>query len=182
MFTNQPQKKSFLDNLTYISISLSVLIIVGGLLLILFSEELPLEGIFSPSKMEVIDFETLAIVPDQNHYLSCPEDYCLMATSDQITIVYPVTVDVLSLRFLDFIDAQPRVEKNTKRWDIPNRQFEYLAYSGPNPFPDVVTVQFYDLGGNHSSLAILSRTLKGEDRNNANKNRVNRWLSTLDSE
>ena len=182
MSTNQSQKKSFLDKLTYISISLSVLIIAGGLLLILFSEELPLEGIFGSSKMEIIDFETLAVVPDQNHYLSCPEDYCPMATPDQIAIVYPVTVDILSRRFLDFVDAQPRVEKNTKRWDIPKRQFEYLAYSGPNPFPDVVTIQFYDLGGNRSSLAILSRTLKGEDRNNTNKNRVIRWLGTLDFE
>ncbi len=182
MSTNQSQKKSFLDKLTYISISLSVLIIAGGLLLILFSEELHLERIFGSSKMEIIDFETLAVVPDQNHYLSCPEDYCPRATSDQIAIVYPVTVDVLSRQFLDFVDAQPRVEKNTKRWDIPNRQFEYLAYSGPNPFPDVVTIQFYDLGGNRSSLAILSRTLKGEDRNNTNKNRVIKWLGTLDFE
>ncbi len=182
MSTNQSQKKSFLDKLTYISISLSVLIIAGGLLLILFSEELHLEGIFGSSKMEIIDFETLAVVPDQNHYLSCPEDYCPRATPDQIAFVYPVTVDVLSRQFLDFVDAQPRVEKNTKRWDIPNRQFEYLAYSGPNPFPDVVTIQFYDLGGNRSSLAILSRTLKGEDRKNTNKNRVIRWLGTLDFE
>ena len=182
MSTNQSKKNYFLDKLTYISISLSVLIIAGSLLLILFSEELSLEGIFGSSKMEIIDFETLAIVPDQNHYLSCPEDYCPFATPDQITIVYPVTVEVLSRRFLDFIDARPRLEKNLKRWDIPNRLFEYLAYSGPNPFPDVVTIQFYDLGGNRSSLAILSRTLKGEDRNNTNKNRVNKWLGTLDFE
>lgn len=181
--TTEPQKKkSFVDNLMVISMSASAVIILGGLLLIMFSDDLPLEGIFGSGKIEDVNFETLAVKPGQNHFLSCPQDYCPMATPDQVTAVYPVGVDVLSQKFLDYVDTRARVEKNTQRWDIPGRQFEYLVYHGTNPFPDVVTIQFYDLGGNRSTLAVFSITLKGDDENNTNKNRVTKWLSVLDYE
>jgi len=179
----EPQKKkSFVDNLIVISLSLSALIIGGGLLLILFSDDLSLEGIFGPGKIRDVNFETLVVSPDQNHYLSCPEDYCSLATPDQFTDVYPVGVDILSQRFLDYIDTRSRVEKNTKRWDIPQRKFEYLVYHGANPFPDIVTIQFFDLGGNRSSLAIFSITLKGDDQNNTNRDRVINWLNALENQ
>ena len=95
-----------------------------------------------------------------------------------MTQVYPVTVVTLRNRLLEFIDGQLRVDLKTM--DTPNLQFEFLAYQGTNPFPDVVTVQLYDLGGNRSSLAIYSRTLKGDDDVGANRARVMRWLRALE--
>jgi len=182
MSNPEPKRKSFLDKLIYISISLSVVIILGGLILIMFSEKLPLEGIFGSGEIAEVDFEALTVTPGPNHYLACPEDYCPMATPDQITEVYPITVDVLSQRFFNFVDGLPRVDLKPGGMDIPNRQFEYLAYNGSNPFPDVVTVRFFDLGGNRSSVAIYSRTLKGEDLSDTNQKLVSRWLRAMEEE
>jgi len=177
-----PKDKSFLDKLIYISISLSVVIVIGGLILIMFSDELPLKGIFGSGEIAEVDFETLTAAPGQNHYLACPENYCPLATPDKITEIYPVTVDALSQRFFKYVDDLPRVDLKPGGMDIPNRQFEYLAYSGTNPFPDLITVQFFDLGGSRSSVAIYSRTLKGNDLDNTNRNRVARWLRALGSD
>lgn len=178
MSTSPSSKKSYIDSVIYGVIVLSVLAVGGGFLLIFFSDQLPLENVFGSGKLEAVNFETLAIEPGENHFLSCPEDYCSSATPDEMTQVYPVTVITLRNRLLEFIDGQLRVDLKTM--DIPNLQFEFLAYQGTNPFPDVVTVQLYDLGGNRSSLAIYSRTIKGDDDVGANRARVMRWLRALE--
>ncbi len=173
-----PSKKSFIDTIIHGVLVLSALAIGGGFLLILFSDQLPLQDFFGSGKLEAINFETLEFEPGENHFLACPADYCLAATPDEVTQVYPVTVTTLRNRLLEFVDKLLRVD--IKTMDIPNLQFDFLVYQGTNPFPDVVTVKLYDLGGSRSSVAIYSRTLKGENDKGANKARVMRWLRALE--
>ena len=172
-------KKTVIDSIIFGVIVLSVLAIGGGLLLVIFSDQLPLEDIFGSGELEVVNFETIAIEPGGDHFLACPVDYCQMANPDQVSLVYPITVNALRNRLLDYIDSQLRVD--IKTMDIPNLQFDFLAYQGTNPFPDVVTIQLYDLGGNRSSIAVYSRTLKGESDVGANRARVLRLLQALET-
>ena len=172
-------KKTVIDSAIYGVIVLSVLAIGGGLLLIIFSDQLPLENIFGSGELEAVNFESIRIEPGEDHFLACPEDYCQLATPDQVSMVYPITVITLRDRLLDYIDSQLRVDLKTM--DIPNLKFDFFAYQGTNPFPDVVTIQLYDLGGNRSSLAVYSRTLKGEGDVGANRARVLRLLQALET-
>ncbi len=170
-------KKSNIDILIFALVALSVVVVGIGLLIIVFSEDL--EGVLGSGEMETVDFEALVLTPSENHYLACHEDFCQNAIPDEFTEVFLVPVNELRNRLTKFIDDPRNNQIEVKTFDLQNRQFVFLDYSGSGPFPDVITVKLYDLGAPRSGISILSQTLKGEDDVNRNRQRVHRWLAIL---
>lgn len=172
-------KKSTIDTLIFTLVALSAFVVIAGLLLIIFSEDLAEEGIFGSGEMETVNFEELTLSPSENHYLACHKDFCQNARPDEITEVFTVPVNELIDRLTRFIDDPTNNQIEVKSFDLQNRQFVFLVYTSSSPFPDVVTVKLYDLGAPFSGISILSQTLKGDDDTNRNQRRVKRWLAIL---
>ncbi len=177
MMRSHGSEKTKIDALIFTLVVISGLVVIVGMLLIIFSDDLTEGGLFGSGEMVVVDFEALTLSPDSGHYLVCPEGFCQNSTPDQITEIYRVPVFELRDRLTRFIDSQQGLERKTL--DLQNLQFVFLAYNRSSPFPDVITVKLYDLGAPRSSIAILSQTIKGEDATGRNRTRVQRWLKIL---
>jgi len=171
-------KKSTLDKLIYAVIGMSIFVIVSGLVIVNFWDELGMDEVFGTGTLPPIDFDTLAVVQNQNHYLACPTGFCPEATADETSPVFLASATSLRDRLIDLSDADNRIE--LKEMDLRNLQFDFLVYLPQRPFPDVVTIRVYDLGPNESTVAIYSRTLKGVDETGSNRSRVKHWLRLLE--
>lgn len=170
-------KNSSIDTLIFTLVALSVVVVLGGIGLIFFSDDLAEDGWFGSGEMEFINFEEITLTPGPDHYLACAPDFCRNATPDEVTEIFNTPISELRNRLSRFVDGQENIE--VKNFDLINLHFVFLVYSSAQPFPDVVTVQLYDLGAPRSGVSILSQTLKGQDENNRNRVRVQRWLNFL---
>jgi uncharacterized protein (DUF1499 family) len=78
----------------------------------------------------------------------------------------------------EVISGEKRVE--TIAADPDNRRFVYIQHSPAFRFPDVITVEFVQLGPNRSSIAIYSRSRYGQYDFGKNRKRVGKWLALLE--
>jgi uncharacterized protein (DUF1499 family) len=78
----------------------------------------------------------------------------------------------------EVISGQKRVEKIVA--DPDERRFVYIQQSPIFRFPDIVTVEFVQLGPNRSSIAIYSRSRYGDYDFGKNRKRVGKWLALLE--
>lgn len=177
MSVNPQQKKSFMDGFIIVVIAVSVIVVAAGLGMVFFSEELTEQGLFGEGDLVFVDFDNLSVEPGERHFLACPEYYCENAVPDEIVPVFPVHATELRNRLTTFVDSQTNV--SLKQMDLADLDFIFLAYIGSQPFPDVVYVKLYDLGGKRSTAAIYSVTVKGEDGVGRNRQRVQNWLAVL---
>jgi len=172
--------KRLLDKVIIAIIGFSIFVVAGSLVAINFWDELGLDDFFGSGELPLVDFEFLSIAQGTNHYLACPTGYCLEAEEDETSPVFLLSATNLRNRLIELADSNSQID--IKKMDLKNLQFDFLAYVPQRTFPDVVTVKIYDIGGNESSVAIYSRTLKGEDNTNENRTRVKRWLRLLEGQ
>lgn len=178
-------KKSLLDYAVYGAVAVGLLTVAMGAGVILYSDRLNLGSSGAANTLPIVNFTTLETTSADPSYLACPELLCPSADPDERTPTYTVSVSLLRDALIDFIDASPGLE--THRIDLPKGQFDFLAYTvGGSSFvrktiPDVVTVRFFDIGPQRSSLAIYSRTPIGEPKKGEHRERVELWLRQLDN-
>jgi len=178
-------KKTAIDYLVYGAMTLSVAVVLVGALVIMFPEEFSLGPGGADGELPRVDFTTLETVAAEPSYLACPEYFCPGAGPDERTASYALPVSELRDRVIAFVDASPGIE--TRRIDLPNLQFDFLAYNAGGAsvlrktIPDVVTVRFFEIGPRQSTLAIYSRTLIGEADKAEHRERVRLWLEQLEA-
>lgn len=180
MSPSGPAKKSALDKLIYVVIGLSIFVVASGLVIINFWDELGVDKFFGSGELPPVNFELLTVSQNQNHYLACPTGYCPEAEPDEISPIFLISAMRLRNRLIKISDADNRID--LKEMDLKNLQFDFLVYMPQRTYPDVVTAKIYNLGPNESTIAIYSRTLKGQDDTNANRARVKRWLRHLEGQ
>ena len=110
-------------------------------------------------------------------FLFCPSGYCPAAEAIA-SPVFPMPWERLREYWTEVISGQKRVE--TIVADPDERRFVYIQHSPTFRFPDIVTVEFVQLGPNRSSIAIYSRSRYGHYDFGKNRKRVGKWLALLE--
>jgi uncharacterized protein (DUF1499 family) len=110
-------------------------------------------------------------------FLFCPSGYCPAAEAIS-SPVFPMPWERLREYWTEVISGEKRVE--TIVADPDERRFVYIQHSPTFRFPDIVTVEFVQLGPNRSSIAIYSRSRYGHYDFGKNRKRVGKWLALLE--
>jgi uncharacterized protein (DUF1499 family) len=110
-------------------------------------------------------------------FLFCPPVYCPAAEAIA-SPVFPLPWERLRDYWTEVISGEKRVE--TIAADPDNRRFVYIQHSAAFRFPDIITVEFVQLGPNRSSIAIYSRSRYGHFDFGKNPKRVGKWLALLE--
>ena len=110
-------------------------------------------------------------------FLFCPSGYCPAAEAIA-SPVFPMPWERLREYWTEVISGEKRVE--TIVADPDERRFVYIQHSPTFRFPDIVTVEFVQLGPNRSSIAIYSRSRYGHYDFGKNRKRVGKWLALLE--
>ena len=154
--------------------------IFGAIALMLFGRPQLLESVFGPAKIAPVEFETLAKTDRPNQYLVCPENLCNQEP-DAVAPVFDMPAGDLDARWQRMIAARPRVMPLTFSDNPPAelRQYDFVQRSRLFAFPDIITVRFFDLNDDRSTLAIFSRSVYGRSDLGVNRRRVKAWLSLL---
>ncbi|WP_201153280.1 DUF1499 domain-containing protein [Rhodothalassium salexigens] len=164
--------------LTVIGLSVAVLILGAVLLGLIYSGRTAwLEDLFGPGELAEIEFATLERQSPSNSYLACPEGLCTASQVDQTVPVYPLSVDALQQRLIDWVDGKPDV--TLRRLEPETRQYHFVARTPRMRFPDLVTIQLLERGADRSTLAIYSRSVYGKSDLGKNEARVKTWLAVL---
>lgn len=122
-----------------------------------------------------INFNQLIRPSSPNYYLACPPNRCNIKPN-KISNTYSIPVDTLKKKWQLAIQSEPRFKLVH---DDDADQKTYVQRSFLFRFPDYITVKFYALGADKSTLAILSRSKYGYSDFGVNKSRVNRLLKRL---
>lgn len=126
-------------------------------------------------KPVLIDFADLARTGRPNDYLVCPPGVC-RSVPDEVSPILHAPVSRLREEWNTLIAEQPRTsllsESSTGQLDVVQR-------SGFVGFPDIITVRFYSLGNDRSTLALYSRSQYGHWDLGVNRRRVQTWLREL---
>ena len=130
----------------------------------------------SPVPRVPFDFEAMERTGKPNDYLVCPPDIC-STVPDEFSPVFEVPVSRLQQEGLAVVRSQPRIKRLTGSEGV---QYEFVQRTGLMNFPDTITVRFYALDGNRSTLAVYSRSHYGYYDLGVNRKRVKSWLSELD--
>jgi uncharacterized protein (DUF1499 family) len=109
-------------------------------------------------------------------FLFCPPGYCPAAEAIA-SPVFPLPWERLREYWTEVISGEKRVETIVS--DPDNRRFVYIQHSPTFRFPDIITVEFVQLGPNRSSIAIYSRSRYGRYDFGKNRKRVGKWLALL---
>ena len=109
--------------------------------------------------------------------LFCPPGYCPAAQAI-VSPVFPMPWERLHEYWTEVITGEKRVE--TIATDPDMRRFVYIQHSPTFRFPDIITVEFVQLGPNRSSIAIYSRSRYGDYDFGKNRRRVGKWLALLE--
>jgi uncharacterized protein (DUF1499 family) len=125
---------------------------------------------------EVIDFAARGSARRSNVFAICPSGYCT-PPGDMASPVFAMGWERLREYWREMIAVQSGVE--TIGWDARRRRATYIQRSEIFHFPDIVTVEFVDLGGGRSSLAIDSRSRYGKGDLGVNRRRVTAWMAVL---
>ena len=168
-----------LKKIRYLAVGSSILVVVMGALLLHPSARPLLEGIFGQGELAAVDFDTLVLSGDQDEYLACGRGLCPMSEPHQDLEAYSVPLNQLREALLSAIDSSPTFFRRSL--DLARQQFEFTDRVMNSPFPDVVTIRFFDLENGRSSFAIYSRTVSGRPEAGRNEARVKRLLDTIES-
>ena len=110
-------------------------------------------------------------------FLFCPPGYCPAAEAIA-SPVFPMPWERLREYWTEVISGEKRVE--TIVADPDDRRFVYIQHSPTFRFPDIITVEFVQLGPNRSSIAVYSRSRYGQYDFGKNRKRVGKWLALLE--
>lgn len=167
-----------IDILRISAIVLSLIVLIGGALMLFPGSADYLSEFVEQKDPEPIVFEDF--VPDdrEEQFLTCPADLCANAGAHRLTPVYSVSADNLRARLLELIDNDPRISLRTA--DVGIDQYEFLAISPRQRYPDQITIRILELAPDRSSAAIFSRSISESERGTRNADRINRWLQIID--
>lgn len=124
----------------------------------------------------MLSLKTLERPKTPNTYLLAPIGYCEAADVDgQAPVFAGISAAKLKTMFVQAIENEPR---------LVTLQDEALAmeFRQKTPlvgWPDFIIVNFLDLEGGDSTLAIYSRSKYGRKDFGVNQKRVMRWLDLL---
>eukprot|EP01041_Mallomonas_annulata_P008901 gene8901-18422_t len=126
---------------------------------------------------KMTDFKTVSPRNTPNEELICPPSYCPNYAYATKSPVFLCNKSTLSCAWDKMISMQPRIsnvadDPTTNRKTVVQRSFLCR-------WPDVITVQFIDLDGGKSTLAMHSYSIYGASDLGVNANRVSTWMSAL---
>ncbi len=130
----------------------------------------------SPVAKASVNFEAIERTGKANDYLVYPHGSS-SSVPDEFSPVFEVPVMQLRREWIAVVGRQPRTTWS-QGGDDP--QIQFVQRSRLMNFPDLITVRFYDLGENRSTLAIYSRSLYGYYDLGANRRRIKSWLLELE--
>jgi len=133
------------------------------------------ENRLAPS--EAVEIAALPSPFPKPGFLACPPGYCPAAEA-LVSPVFVVPWERLQEYWTEVITGEKRVE--TIMADHDSRRFVYIQHSPTFRFPDVITVEFVQLGPGRSSIAIYSRSRYGSYDFGKNRKRVVKWLALLE--
>jgi uncharacterized protein (DUF1499 family) len=110
-------------------------------------------------------------------FLACPPRHC-PADEAIASPAFPLPWERLHEYWTEVISGEKRIE--TIVADPDDRRFVYIQHSATFRFPDIITVEFVQLGPNRSSIAIYSRSRYGHYDFGKNRKRVGKWLALLE--
>lgn len=102
-----------------------------------------------------IDFKTLTPPSSPNTYLVCPQNACA-SLPDRLSPIFKVHWRELAKHWEIVVNNKSRV---TRLDDTDDYQYNYVQRTFLFRFPDYITVRFYDLSEDKSTLAIYSLSL-----------------------
>jgi uncharacterized protein (DUF1499 family) len=109
-------------------------------------------------------------------FLACPPGYC-QVTEAITSPVFALPWERLRDYWTEVISGEKRLE--TIAADPDSRRFAYIQHSPTFRFPDIITVEFVQLGPDRSSIAVYSRSRYGRYDFGKNRKRVVKWLALL---
>ena len=112
-----------------------------------------------------------------NTFLMAPDGLCRLAKVDVRSASYGVAAKMLRQEFLKAAIAQKRVSHTFG--DEVAFYDNFLVRSAMFGFPDYVSVQFLDVKGRKSTLAIYSRSVYGRSDLGVNRARTLSWLALV---
>lgn len=133
------------------------------------------ENRLAPS--EAVEIAALPSPFPKPGFLACPPGYCPAAEA-LVSPVFVVPWERLQEYWTEVISGEKRVE--TIMADADSRRFVYIQHSPTFRFPDVIIVEFVQLGPGRSSIAIYSRSRYGSYDFGKNRKRVVKWLTLLE--
>ncbi|GEM_PF-543306 len=157
----------------------SLIILLGAISIPVFFTpigDLPLKMLLATGDIEPTDFKTLSLNENPNQYLVCQPDIC-SADAHAQSPVFPVPVEQLKAIWEGLIQEQANIEIVTPLGD-GNYQ-DLVQRTRLVRYPDIISVAFYPLTENRSTLALYSRSVYGRSDFNTNRERIDAWLLRL---
>lgn len=132
-----------------------------------------------PQDSGTLDVPSIVYRATPNEALSCPEAKCFKAKPAIAAPIFPIPAAELR-KLLDIVvEAEPRSARLDCTSDC-DRHARYVQYSALFGFPDTIDVEVIEAGANASTLAIYSRSVFGYWDFGVNRERIERWLHTLE--
>ena len=165
--------------MSWIKLTSLIVVLLAGMftLFVLTPQSWPIfKWLFPTGDIEFIQLDTLQPPDTNNHFLLCPEDYCVFG-ADQVAPVYDMPVVKLRGIFFEAVALNPymSIERNyddVDQYDIVERS-KYFAV------PDIMTVRFFKRGEDKSTFAIYSRSVYGSYDFGVNRARVEKLLRII---
>jgi hypothetical protein len=127
---------------------------------------------------EVGDFATRHSTGRDNVYAICPVNFCA-PRADRECPVFAVGWERLRDYWREAVELQNSIDPIAIT--ASGRRLTYVQRSTVLRFPDVVTVEFIDLGNDRSTLATDSRSRYGKSDFGVNRRRVSEWMRLLEA-
>jgi hypothetical protein len=127
---------------------------------------------------EVVDFSARHSTGRDNVYAICPANFCV-PPADRESPVFAVGWERLRDYWREAVESQNRIEPIAIGGS--GRRLTYIQRSTVLRFPDIVTVEFIDLGNNQSTLAVDSRSRYGKGDFGVNRRRIAEWIRLLEA-
>ena len=127
---------------------------------------------------EIIDFSSRGSAGRDNVFAMCPAGLC-EPPGDCTSPIFAVPRERLRDAWRAAIAAEPRITEVSAGVADPHRRI-YVQRSAMLRFPDIVTVEFFALGEERSTIAVDSRSRYGRGDLGVNRRRVIRWMALLE--
>jgi Protein of unknown function (DUF1499) len=135
-----------------------------------------LESVFPVPDLKPVDFSTMRKSPKPNQYLVLPVSVGT-EVPDIASPIYGVPATELKASWQRMIANQTDITARTSR---DGDQLDFVQRTPRMRYPDLITVRFFDLGPQKSTLAIYSRSVYGHSDLGTNAKRIIAWLAALD--
>lgn len=134
-------------------------------------------SLIGPADLGPVDFKTLQRRTTPNDALACPVNLC-QAKADIASPEFMGSAQDLRQAFSKAIGDEPRLVQAAG--DDTSLTYRYVQRSWLMRYPDTIVVQFFDIAGGHSTLALYSRSQLGKGDLGVNLARIERWLAALE--